>query len=241
MKYVAVDLGIGAEPTSLVVLDAASWKVVRTERRVEEKWISYEPVFLHPDGHETTDWPPPPDYHLRHVERFPPGTSYVRVAQRVRELMKTLGEDPVLVLDATGVGKATTDLFKGEDLSPRLVTVTAGTEVTEDSGKYRVPKTELISTAQVVLQAGRLKIAKGLAHADLLVKELQSFRMKVPLGKENETASWREGANDDLVLALATGLWMAETHPDVPLACAYGRSEFGDDDEPINWDAWRGI
>jgi hypothetical protein len=61
--------------------------------------------------------------------------------------------------------------------------------------------------------------------------------MKVSLTRGDEIPAWREGANDDLVLALATGLWIAEKEPDYPFACSYGRSMFGDDgrDQKEDW------
>jgi hypothetical protein len=50
----------------------------------------------------------------------------------------------------------------------------------------------------------------------LLLRELQSFRMNPDLKRSSETLAWREGVNDDLVLALAVGLWVGERHPGIP-------------------------
>jgi len=90
-----------------------------------------------------------------------------------------------------------------------------------------VPKRELVSRMQVTFQTGRLRIPRRIPHGDLLMRELQNFRMKVPLHRNDDSLAWREGANDDLVLALACGLWMAERNPGGPYAFAYGKSAFG--------------
>jgi hypothetical protein len=47
---------------------------------------------------------------------------------------------------------------------------------------------------------------------------------------------WREGVNDDLVLALAIAAWRAEKDPGLGFSCSYGVSEmdgWGDLDEPL--------
>lgn len=72
----------------------------------------------------------------------------------------------------------------------------------------------------MLLQTGRLKIARSLPHAPLLARELVNFRLKVG-GKASEDAlDWREGPDDDLVLALAIAAWKADRDPG--LAFSYG-------------------
>ena len=110
-------------------------------------------------------------------------------------------------------------------MGPTVVTITAGDEVTEQWPCFRVPKRDVISTAQVLLQTDRLKIARDLPNAQLLLRELQSFRMNVDLKRTSDSLAWREGANDDLVLALAVGLWLGERRPGIPGAISLGRSE----------------
>ncbi len=104
-----------------------------------------------------------------------------------------------------------------------------------------MPKRDVISTAQVMLQTGRLKIARELRHGALLLRELQSFRMRVDLRKGDQGLSWREGRNDDLVLALCVGLWVGERYKGIPCGfSAGGFSVFGtdpgsDDDSDLGW------
>ena len=66
---------------------------------------------------------------------------------------------------------------------------------------------------QVLLQTGRLKIARTLPHAELLARELVNFRSRVTAQAAESQLYWRERANDDLVLALAIAAWRAERNP----------------------------
>ncbi len=73
-----------------------------------------------------------------------------------------------------------------------------------------MPKSLLVSQLQVLLQAGRLKVARGLPDAAVLVEELSSFQVRVTAAGHEQYAAWREGAHDDLVLATALAAWYAE-------------------------------
>ena len=62
----------------------------------------------------------------------------------------------------------------------------------------------------MLLQTGRLKVAAGLKDARTLVHELLRFRVKIdPLTAHDSYGAWREGAHDDLVLAVAIAVWYA--------------------------------
>ncbi len=130
---------------------------------------------------------------------------------------------PVLAVDAMGVGAPVVDLFKkrlGElrgdlrqkvGVSLRPILITGGDSVTVEQGITRVPKRELVSAAQVALQTARLKIAAELPEARTLTRELQSFQVKISLDTAHDSyGAWREGAHDDLVLAVALALWIAQ-------------------------------
>lgn len=175
----------------------------------------------------------PTCYHLRHVERFELGTSYAEVAERVADLMsrdaltacetekKRTGQHtveqsrkeipPTLVVDATGVGRPVVEMLRDEGLHPKSIWITGGDSVSRDGSEYRVPKRELASTVQALLQAERLKFAKNLPLRDVLIDELQKFRAKINLDTgEVSFEHWRERDTDDVVLALACALWHAE-------------------------------
>ena len=98
------------------------------------------------------------------------------------------------------------------------VTLTAGHAVTGgDAGVLHVPKRELVGTLQVLLQTRRLRVARTLPDAVVLVQELENFRAKVTTARQETLESWREGRHDDLILAVAVAAWLGElalTTPD---------------------------
>ncbi len=155
-------------------------------------------------------------YHLRRLERLPLGTSYPDVARHVKDLLQTaeLNGKTECVVDATGVGRPVVDMLREADVWPLVaVTITGGDTVTQDGSDYRVPKHDLVSTLQVLLQNGGLKIAEGLPLAEVLKREMQNFRVKISLSTGHDSyEAWREGDHDDLVLAVAMACWYASAH-----------------------------
>jgi hypothetical protein len=59
------------------------------------------------------------------------------------------------------------------------------------------------------LQTRRLKIANQLEDAATLTRELAAYRPKVKL-ETTDAVAWREGAHDDLVLAVGLAAWAGE-------------------------------
>ncbi len=93
----------------------------------------------------------------------------------------------------------------------RPVTVTAGHRASPaEGGGWLVPKKELVGTLQVLLQSRRLKVAVALPEAATLVRELQTFQVKVTAAAHEAFGAWREGQHDDLVLAVAVAAWAGE-------------------------------
>jgi hypothetical protein len=46
----------------------------------------------------------------------------------------------------------------------------------------------------------------------MLVREIQNFQVKINLETAHDSyGAWREGTHDDLVLAVALALWVAES------------------------------
>lgn len=172
----------------------------------------------------------PAEYHLRHVARFELGTPYPQVVEEVAALMRSAeltktkvrppGAEkrvilPTLVVDATGVGRPIVEMLREEGLDPLSIWITGGDSVTRDGREYRVPKRELASTVQALLQSGRLKFARDLPLRDVLTDELQKFRAKISIDTgETSFEHWRERDTDDVVLALACALWHAERGQD---------------------------
>jgi hypothetical protein len=74
-----------------------------------------------------------------------------------------------------------------------------------------VPKRDLVGVVQVLLQTERLKFASEIPAVPMLVQELLAFRVKIdPLTAHDSYGAWREGAHDDLVLAVAVAAWYAQ-------------------------------
>lgn len=173
-------------------------------------------------------------FHARHLERFPLGTPYPTIVKAVAAMLG----DPVLVsagrprlaVDETGVGAPVVDLFRQAKLPGQLypVHITGGSSVNYDRGVEYVPKRELVSVVQVALQTDRLKIAARLPEAQTLVRELQDFEVKITESANDTYGAWREGTHDDLVLAVALGLWVGKKKgtPHAPkLPGTYGYNE----------------
>ena len=77
-------------------------------------------------------------------------------------------------------------------------------------GGWHLPKKELVSVMQILLQSRRLQVARQLPMATVLVKELETFRVKVTTSANETFESWRERDHDDLVLAVAMAAWVGE-------------------------------
>jgi hypothetical protein len=153
-------------------------------------------------------------YHVRHLERIERGTSYPLIVARVAELARApaIAERATLVVDGTGVGRAVIDLLRAERLRPRLVpvTITAGLEASREGLYWHVPKRDLVAAVQVALQTRRLKVGPALPAAELLTRELEAFQIKLSPAGHDSYGVWREGAHDDLVLAVALAVWAGE-------------------------------
>jgi len=161
--------------------------------------------------------------HVRHLERPPLGTYYPEQVAYVKELVespelleerldyglrKVVTIPPELVVDATGVGRPVVDMLRKEGLSFSPVLITGGDVEHHEHGFYRVPKRNLVSSVQIALQSGQLKIAEELELAETLRRELLNFRIKVNISTAHDSyEAWREGDHDDLVLAVALACW----------------------------------
>jgi hypothetical protein len=183
MFYCGVDLGQTSDPSAAIVLEA------------------------HGEGDERT-------YDCRHIEQFTLGTSYPRIVESVGALLDRppLRDDCRLAIDHTGVGRPVFDMFLAAHRQPIGLTITGGVSwhmEPSDRHQWHVSKIQLVGTVQRFLQSGRLRIGAKLPHAATLQKELRDFRVKISKAA-NETYDAREGAHDDLVLALAISLFVGE-------------------------------
>jgi hypothetical protein len=154
-------------------------------------------------------------YAVTHLRRWQLGTRYTDVVRDVAALTrKPPLHNPPLVVDGTGVGAAVVDLFLEADMPGRVVPVviTGGARASLDAetGRLHVPKRELASTLQVLMQSRRLVVARGVELAETLAREMANFKVKVTASANETYEAWRSGDKDDLVLAVAVAAWVAE-------------------------------
>jgi hypothetical protein len=219
--YLGIDLGQARDYTAMSLLEESVF--------IDPKWSNSVPVV-----YEQTGWvspamldprqaaramalsnsrgrPPHPTLSIRHLERFELGTPYPRIIERVDEFVDSTplkGKLIACLVDATGVGRAVVDSFHQAGLRVVPVTIHGGDKATWEGGGVRVPKRDLVSAVQVLLQNGRLKVASGLPLTETLKKELANFRVKIdPKTAHDSYSHWRESDHDDLVLSVAMAAW----------------------------------
>lgn len=153
---------------------------------------------------------------VRHLERFKLHTSYVDMVSAISSRMgqlKALGR-VVLVIDATGVGRPVVDMFRTGGLGVVLWPVTIATSAMgaarrDPNGEWTVPKRDLIGALVALAHGGRLAVSEKLPEARTFQEELRNFRMRITNDANLTYGAWREGAHDDLVLAVALSCWAA--------------------------------
>jgi hypothetical protein len=165
-----------------------------------------------------------PIFQATYLHRWPTGTAYPKIVEGVVKMLEgdsfkhqPLRQRPVLVIDATGVGRPVADMFRGSKLGALFmpVVITGGHQVNTEGGTYYVPKRLLVSTVQMLLQTRRFKFAEALPEAATLVSEMQNFQLTIT-EQANDTYEGRKGSHDDLLLAVALGLWAGVSLKPIP-------------------------
>jgi hypothetical protein len=152
-----------------------------------------------------------------HAERFPLRTPYPKVVESVSAFVKNprLGGRPILVVDATGVGRGIMDMFiqNPPEADLTAITIVAGHEARWEAYASQVmgahvPKLALVSATNAMLGTKRLTIDSHLEWAKVLIQELLNFKVKrKPTGHETFEAE-KSGDHDDLVMALCMAVWV---------------------------------
>ena len=162
--YLGVDLGQQNDYTAICAIEEKTEPTGQVRRWLEEIRGSL--------AVEKTEDVTERHYHLRHLERHL-GKSYVDIAERIKHLTQRpeLQEAEVIV-DATGVGRPVVDMLRDKGIHRiAAITITGGDSATRDGVEHRVPKRDLVSTMQVLMQNRRLKIARSIPLRDVLVRE----------------------------------------------------------------------
>ena len=139
-------------------------------------------------------------YVVRQAERVMLGTPYIEVVARVKRVVEAVmatSRSCALVVDESGPGVPVVEMMREVRMGCALFpfTITAGAKATGSS----VPRVELVTKLQLMLERGELEIAVGCRNGDDLLHELARLQLN---GKA-------AGENDDLVLALALACWKA--------------------------------
>ena len=185
---VGADIGQAIDPTAIVLAE------------------SYRPEQIYVDSI------PDAEMLVRWIERVPLGTSYSEVVDRIArvgEAAQVYG-NVTTVLDATGVGRPVVEMLKRRSSIPlRAVTFSAGSVVTKtDPYSYVVPKRDLVTALEVLLQGRRIHVTPDLALAQDMRAELMAFEVGVS-ARGHDAYEAASGHHDDLVMALALCAWWA--------------------------------
>jgi hypothetical protein len=160
-----------------------------------------------------------PELHLVHLERWRrieyPNLIEVLVGLSRRQLLAGAQWS----IDATGVGRAVTDILRTRISNLQGITITSGDSVTApEPGEVRVPKHDLISGLVYALQSERVQIQNGLVEGDAMRLELANYGYAYTA--TGRTRSGAKEGHDDLVLATALATWAA-THNESNGAAAW--------------------
>jgi hypothetical protein len=153
-------------------------------------------------------------YVVRHAQRFPLGTRYTDVVDRIRVPLTQpplLGRT-MLAIDATGLGAPIVEQIEDKIPSTRChaIVITSGDTDSDAGGRVRVPKRDLVTTTAVLLQNGRLRIATGLDATAELVDELLDYRRRISDAGHDSYGPSSSTGHDDLLIALSLACWAAE-------------------------------
>lgn len=146
---------------------------------------------------------------VRHLERLPPNTSCVALAERYSEIVEGLGRKTDLFvqawINATQEGPPLVDAFRELAGAWSLQTVyfNHGTQrvVGEDRTTIQLGKAWLVSRLRVLFQLGRLHLTRT-AETETLRREIKDFQINLPEDAATRYGAFRVGSKDDLVTAL---------------------------------------
>lgn len=146
------------------------------------------------------------------LERFR-GIPYVAkgdnpsIVKRVKEIMALPQlADATLLIDYTGVGRPTYDIFVSQGLKCTPINIHGGNKVSHNNGVYGVPKRDLVFSLVGLFQAQQLRLPVS-PESQILTQELLNFRMKINTKAHDSYEAWREKEHDDILLALSLCAW----------------------------------
>lgn len=201
---VGVDIGQTTDPTAIAVLQ----RVALAKRRKDADGVlQYVTQDVWRGDSQIRKFEYVDHFHLRALDRLKLGTPYAAIAERTGEIIQKLPPySAIAVVDQTGVGRPVVETMQHLPIVP--VTIVYSESATADYDGWKVGKKILVSNAQVLLQNGRLRVAKKIRIVKDFVAEMMSFRVRRAATSTNATyETHREGVHDDLVLATCLAAW----------------------------------
>jgi hypothetical protein len=201
---IGIDLALIQDFTAVVVVQQ------ELRPRAGASWVgrllSWLPGGDTSEGHYAVSW----------VERLRE-RDYVQLVGRIRQMLSDprLRDCPCAV-DITGVGRPVLDMLREANLPVwlRPVIITGGHQVTpQQDGGFHIPKKELATVLNVLLQFGRLRLAHdprtGRPISPAFMQELHAFSKRITTSA-TEKFEARAGATDDIIMATALACWLGE-------------------------------
>lgn len=169
-----------------------------------------------------------PLYELPYMKRFSLKTSYVDIVDEVIAIITkyNLLLNYSLIVDYTGVGRPVVDLFRQKHLNPVALSITGGARTNWVTNvEVNVPKKDIVTYLQLVLQNNRIALAHDLPLLRTLTQEFLSFQLKIRDNTTSVTSSYggAYGVNDDIVMSMGIAIWLIEYHSKRRLFAVGGR------------------
>lgn len=153
-------------------------------------------------------------YELTWLHRFKLKTSYPSIVNMITTVVDRTFEDNeyMLLVDYTGVGRPVVDMLRKNELNLIAINITGGNKCNWRFGnEASVPKKELVTSLQVVLQSNRIIWHPDIHELAHLKKEFLNFKTIKPkdptLTLKYSAAS---GYHDDIVMAISLATWYGE-------------------------------
>lgn len=152
-------------------------------------------------------------YDLLFLVKFPLRLSYPKIVKNIKDFIDeffSVSKDYLMIVDYTGVGRPIVDLFRESNIDVVALNIIGGNSVNWNNDKQvNVPKKELISSLQIVLQEKRIRIADDVYHLEDLKREFINFRGSFT-SHGNAKFGGIIGSHDDIVLSIGLPIWFGE-------------------------------
>ena len=141
-------------------------------------------------------------YVVRQAERVMLGTPYTEVVKRVKRVVEqalAISSSCFLVVDESGPGVPVVEMMREVGMGCPLIPITITSGQAANASGTSVPRAELVTKLQLMLERGELEVAAGCRNGAELERELEHLQLS---GKA-------AGESDDLAMALAMVCWKA--------------------------------